>query len=392
MLDAPALVIGSLPPEGNDLDLLVPPDQEHTLASILAGAGFVRHAVSPFPGYPNGFAIWARFRDCHAEAVDAIPLANLELPPQEVERLFAEARPIPGFTRLVRPSPHHVLLILSHNFLAPADGRTPLPAGRRRRVEQVLAEDPLARERARDLAPAWRRPERLARLDAAFALRDTGTADSRQPPNAGSLARKRLRWLRAYRRAWRHGHVVAFSGPDAEGRRVQAEGLARALQALDIPARVEPVAPAVDEAATAARRELGDRGRARTRRWLRDASAPVAHLRAGGRALRHAAEQRRAVLPGLWAGDVVICDGYTLDAAVGLRARYGERWRFGVQTALIRALTPRPRRAYLIDRRPPEATIYSEPCAALGVQAVDGARPSAEICAEIAVDVWRAVR
>jgi hypothetical protein len=316
MLDAPTLVIGSPPPAGHDLDLLVPPSQEPVLESVLERLGFVRQLVPPFRGYPLGFSIWARFRRCDADAVDAIPLGTFELPQAEVDRLFAEARPIPGFARLVRPAPHHVLLILAHNFMDPADASAALPAGRRRRVERALAEDPLVYDRARALAPAWGRPERLARLEAAFALGEATGADG--GPSKG------LRRLIDYQRAWRNGHLVALCGPDDQARSTQAEGLARALEALDISARIV--------------RPVLRRGRAG--------------------ALAQSAALRRAALPGLQSGDVVICDGYPLDVPGRL------------QMALMRALSPRPRRAYVVD----------------------GARDREELCAHIALDVWRAVR
>jgi hypothetical protein len=361
MLDERALVIGSPPPEGSDLDLLLPRANAPAVESILETHGFARQSVPPFRGYPSGFTIWARFSGCGAAVVDSIPLDNLELPPAEADRLFAEARPIPGFDRLVRPAPHHVLLILAHNFLDAADARRPLSDGRRGRVERALAEDPEAGDRARSLAPAWGTGERLARLETAFALGEAESADDRPPRPGGSRARSRVRALRAYRRAWRHGHVVAFSGADRERRAAQADGLARALRALEIPVGVVRPAP------------------------------PATRLRAATAALARAAALRHAVLPGLIRGEVVICDGYALDAAVELRARYGER-RVKLQATLVRALSPPPRRAYLIDTGGPEAGLYREQGAALGVRVLDGARGPDELCAEIASDVWPAVR
>lgn len=356
MLDAPTLVIGSPPPEGRDLDLLVPPSQEPVLESVLERLGFVRQLVPPFPGYPLGFSIWARFRGCDADAVDAVPLGSFELPRAEVDRLFAEARPIPGFARLVRPAPHHVLLILAHNFMDPTDARAALPAGRRRRVERALAEDPLAYDRARALAPAWGRPERLVRLEAAFALDEAAAGDRGASTGRGSYVRGILRRLIGYQRAWRNGHLVALCGPDDQARSTQAEGLARALEALDISAMIV--------------RPVLRRGRAAAR-----APAPVVQVLAAGAALAQAAAFGRAVLPGLQSGAVVICDGYLLDAAEQLRAQYGRRLR--LQMALMRALSPRPRRAYLVGVEGAE---------------VDGARDPDELCAYIALDVWQAVR
>jgi len=369
-------VIGSLPPHGQDLDLLPAPEQQRALDVILEESGFARRSVPPFPGYPAGFTIWARFARCDADVVDAIPLANLELPPAEADRLFADAQPIDGFGRLRRPAPHHVLLILAHNFLDAADAGRPLSDGRRRRITQALAEDPHAWERARSLAGAWRRGERLTRLEAAFALGERASADDRpgeaRRPRLGS----RVRALRVYRRAWRHGHVVALSGSDTELRTAQAEGLARALRALDVPVAVVRPAP----------RRVAPAGRPH-RRLLGAAT----HVRAAAAALAQAAAHRRAVLPGLKGGEVVICDGYALDAAVELRTRYGERRQLTLQAGLMRALSPPPRRAYLLDAQGAAGELYREQHARLGARMLDGERPADELCAEIASDVWPAV-
>jgi hypothetical protein len=48
----------------------------------------------------------------------------------------------------------------------------------------------------------------------------------------------------------------------------------------------------------------------------------------------------------------VICDRYDLDLKVPLRHRYGEGFGFAFQLALVRILTPRPLRAYLLDVAP----------------------------------------
>ena len=338
------LVIGSIPPDGNDLDLLIRPDEEPVLGEILTRAGFVCRQVAPFRGYPCGFRIWARFRECNAHAVDEIPIGNLELPPEEVARLFADARPIPGFARLLRPSPPHVLLILAHDFLGPSDGRKPLSAGRRRRVRGALDEEPAAWELAAELAPPWESTERLARLRAAFELGEAAA----DPPGRSSP----LGAIREYRRAWRSGRLIAFSGPDDARRSGQAEGLQRALEGLDIPARLVRIDPARSSLFGAAR------------------------------------QLQLAVLPGLRAGEVVICDRYVLDAAVALRLRRRLKWH----TFLLRFLVPPPLRAYLIDSPAPHVGFFREQSAILGVRQVDGAHAPEDLCAEIAVDAWEAVR
>lgn len=349
-LDEPVLVIGSAPPLGNDLDLLVRAAQEHFVAEILSHAGFACQTVAPFRGYPRGFRIWAAFRRCDSHAVDEIPVGNFELTPAEVERLFAEARPLPGFTRLLRPSPRHVLLILAHNSLDREERPRPLSASRRRRVRQALEEEPAAWELAGELAPAWHSAERLPRLRAAFELPEAA---------AGSVAadgRSPLRRAREYRRAWNNGRLIALSGPDDAARGEQAEGLERAFEGLDIPARL-------------VRTDLD-----------------------GSALLRVARELRRAVLPGLLAGEVVICDRYVLDAAVSLRARHRRRRQIRWYVALLRLLVPAPGRAYLIDSPGRQAGLFAEHCGALGVRRLDGARPPEDLCAEIGLDAWQAVR
>jgi len=343
-LDEPVLVIGSVPPEGNDLDLLVRPDQERVLGEILTRADFVCRAIAPFRGYPRGFRIWARFRECNAHTVDEIPVGDLELPPEESARLFAEARPIPGFARLLRPSPRHVLLRLAHDYLDPEDSRAPLSASRRRRVLRALAEEPAAWELAAELAPSWASTERLARLRAAFDLGEAASAAPRRSSPLGTI--------REYRRAWRSGRLIAFSGPDDARRSGQAEGLQRALDGLDIPARLMRIGPARSSLFGAAR------------------------------------QLQLAALPGLRAGEVVICDRYVLDAAVALRLRRRLKWH----TSVLRFLVPPPRRAYLIDSPAPHAGLFRERSAILGVRQVDGTRAPEHLCAEIALDVWEAVR
>jgi hypothetical protein len=93
-----ALVFGSLPPAGRDLDLLLQPADHRTATARLAAAGLDRHGDS-----------WALFADCSAAAVDlvrgdewALPQAEEEallaeaLPRAEEEALFAEALPLDG--------------------------------------------------------------------------------------------------------------------------------------------------------------------------------------------------------------------------------------------------------------------------------------------------------
>src|SRR5947209_20292518 len=80
-LDAPVLVIGSLPPDGRDLDLLV--RDVASLESSLAAAGFRRDGEG-WTG-PAGYA------------VEPVPAERWALPGAELDALFAAARTIDGY-------------------------------------------------------------------------------------------------------------------------------------------------------------------------------------------------------------------------------------------------------------------------------------------------------
>jgi hypothetical protein len=163
-LAARALVYGSLPPAGRDLDLLVRRDERRALGDALASAGFLQCDD-----------VWARFAGCSVDVVDVAIAEAWGLPPEELDALFAEGRLLDGLTRLVRPAPHHALLILARR--AAADGGA-LDAKRRARLDQALAEDPRAWSLARARAGAWGVAEVVERLEAAPRPPD------RRPPGA----------------------------------------------------------------------------------------------------------------------------------------------------------------------------------------------------------------
>ena len=101
-LERPALVFGTPPPAGRDLDLLVREPEEQTVAAVLEREGFRRHG-----------SVWARFGGRSALAVELVPAAELRLPPPQVDALYAEAAPLNGHARLLRPSARHVHMIRS---------------------------------------------------------------------------------------------------------------------------------------------------------------------------------------------------------------------------------------------------------------------------------------
>ena len=147
-----ALVFGSLPPEGRDLDLLVSPAAEATLARELPERGFVRVGRT-----------WARFRDCSVDVVELAAVETWRLPPGELEALFTEARPVSGCERLVRPAPHHALLILARRAMR--DGAA-LSDRHRARIKVAISENGERSPRRAGRRPAGAQPNRWRRWTA----------------------------------------------------------------------------------------------------------------------------------------------------------------------------------------------------------------------------------
>jgi thymidylate kinase len=408
-----ALVYGSLPPGGRDLDLLVRPGEQAAAERALAEAGFLRRELQ-----------WVRFSGCSVEIVDLTPAATWRLPDAELEALFADARPIEGLERLARPAPHHAVLILARRVAG--DGG--LDAKRRARLDSALEEDPGAWRRAAERAAAWDAEAELERLRDAH----------RDPNGRPGPARRRLaprRLAAALRRrvaARRDGVVIALSGLDGAGKSSQATALRETFARLGHDVEITwtratwddwvwKLGFAVKKILRMPLHLLTRLGRARAVPNAGDTSAegeraadPIKRLRERSRlatgawvmvhALANAWSQRRLTRPHLRRGRIVICDRYTLDSIVALRLRYGAQRRFRLQRTLIAALSPRPARAYFLDVEPETAfarkgdgsvewlaahrPLYLEEHEALGVRRLDGERPREELCAEIARDVW----
>src|SRR2546421_9107163 len=141
ILRAPVLVFGSLPPAGRDLDLLARSNEQEVLAAWLEREGFLERGGE-----------WVRFHDCGVESLDLVPVSAWGLG-AEASELIGEALPIPGFERLVRPAPRHMLLILARRL---AEGNGRMPHKHRNRIADALSEDASAWEGARASAAAWR--------------------------------------------------------------------------------------------------------------------------------------------------------------------------------------------------------------------------------------------
>ncbi len=403
-----AVVYGSLPPDGRDLDIVACTSARASIEHLLHERGFHRRAN-----------VWVRFADCSAAAVDIAPAEAWKLPPDELAALYADAVPLEGRTRLARPAPHHQLLILARRS-APAGGR--LDAKRRQRLEQALAEDADAWAKAAAHASAWSAEDSLRRL--------REVSEGRRAPDSRSYTVRGA--ARRARRVAHGGLVVTLSGLDGAGKSSQAEALRDALETAGIDAVVEwlPLGqnPSVERASDLVRRLLrlvrraghattaeqrvaaGESllatpgaARARSTREL-----ALLHGWATVVAIANALHQRSIVTRHAAEGRVVIFDRYTLDSIVRLRYLYGDRERFAFQSFLIRAVSPRPLRSFLLEVAPETALgrkedrwslddlrrqseLYREEADRLGVPRLDGERPREALCAEIALEVWRAL-
>lgn len=364
------LVLGSLPPGGRDLDLLAWPEDRRAVAARLAAEGFL----------PRG-RDWVRFADCSAFVVDLVPAESYGLPEPELVEVFEQALAIDGLVRLVRPAPHHALLILA---------RLGMTAKRRQRFHAALAEDPDALAKAQTVAPRWR----------------------------ANLSRLKVR--RTFLRKPRRRVVIALSGLDGSGKSSQASAAREALIRLGHEADTVwmPITanPAVWRVSAASRHVL------RLFRWAPGFRRLDRKVAAGESFFATPGETRRAgLLTRAWVAyialangithrrlarraDVVVFDRYVLDSVVRMRYLWGGSFTFAAW--LLRVLSPKPTLAFLLDvpgdvalgrkqdqwsreELQQQAELYREEADRLGVVRLDGTRPQVELCAEIAQTVWR---
>lgn len=413
LVASPVLVFGSLPPRGRDLDLLVRPPEQEALVRGLADAGFV-----------NKGRMWARFAACDADAVELLPAADWRLPDDELSRLFTWGVPLPGVANLIRPAPHHRLVIMARKI-----GRVggALEERRTEEIAAALAEDPDAWRNAHAVAQAWRAERLVTGLEARWRhtigeeTLDGRRADRLQhaPRLAASSVRRKLRARR------KPGVLIALSGLDGCGKSTQAANLQRTLERLGEDPLTEWTSivnqpAAVTKMKTAA--NLALRALARVRRMLEAGrhptpAAPADHansLRKQSGAVSFgwgllqgtitAVRQRRMALRHLRNGRIVICDRYTLDALVHLRFAYRESHGAALQAYLMRKIPPPASLSYFLDVDPREATrrkadytlddnveragLYRDLAPRYGAIRIDGELPQDEICAAIARDVW----
>ena len=411
------LLFGSLPPIARDLDLLVRPEQADELARSLEAAGFTRRGNT-----------WARFDRCEVEVVDLVPATGWGLPPDELESLFEQAVPVGNAGNVVRPSPHHQLLILARR-IARGDGR--LDSKRRGRIDEALSEAPDAWLEAGRRTSLWGAETALASLEELHArgrkvssVRRVRALTERYEAGGNSGADARVKAIKQVRPRRPRGAVVSFSGLDGSGKTSQAKYLRESLQRLGYDAVIEwtrlSYNPSLDWIASPVKVVMRLLRRTKTpkaghrpsagalpdpAKELRRSSPWITRLWATVVSLANVSSQWKATRAHVRAGRIVLCDRYSLDSAVHLRYRYGVDESFAFQNWLVRRLSLVPLASFWLDvpaevaleRKTEQYTLgqlelqrrlYQEECAALEVTRFDGTRPREELCLEVIHAVW----
>lgn len=417
---ARVLVHGSLPPHGRDLDVLARPPEHEAIETRLGELGFVR----------KGHEL-ALFKDCTVELVDMAPSSWWQLPDDEIEAVYDDALPIEGYVNLVRPSAHHMLLILTRRLV---EGKGFIDAKRRRYLDRALEDDPGAWDKARARAGVWGAGVGLALLRSMYDRGEKLSRSRRAEAIAERLESLGVSPARARAAAWkrtigrpRRGAVVALSGVDGSGKSTQAARLAETLVRLGFDAHEQWTklgeTPWIWRIARPAKRVLlfvtrsgskstlpppsSERYGPDAGTELRRRSPALTHAWATFVALSNVLTHRRATSRSLQ-GAVVVCDRYVLDSIVHLRARYGPERSFAFQAALVRRLSPKPAPAFLIHVTPEVAherrrdeheleeladlvRLYDEELSRVSVRVIDGTRTMDEVCADLAREIWLAL-
>ena len=412
------LVVGSLPPQGRDLALIVRPAEERALTERLDAAGVPRRGLQ-----------WAWFFDCTAYLVELIPAKRLSLPDSELDALYAEAKPIEwegDLDLIVRPSPHHLLLLLARRFVR--EGK--LHPKRRARIDSALTEDPDAWTNAEGRAKVWGLTRALRLLDSTHRTHAPAGLSGRLQALVELVAStrgttERVELLRRSLRARmpRRSRVVALSGLDGAGKSFQAQALQNALELLVCPTIIEWTPLGQNRAVQLIRSvtrafRFGGRPPAHEPilalsyadlpadrvRSLRERSVLLTQLWTLFVVFVNGWFHRRPTLQHPFSGKVVIFDRYVCDSSAWLSFWYGTERRFRLQKWILRTLSPTPLRAFFLNVRPEIALIrkgemslaelrrmvnlYGEESKRLGVRVLDGEEPPAKVAAEIAREVW----
>jgi thymidylate kinase len=409
----PVLVIGSPPPHGRDLDLVSMPADYAAISRRLVELGHVRRRNS-----------WVRFDAAGVSAVELFSTDSLHLAGGP-HRLFEDAVPVPGYTHLVRPAPHVVLLLAARGLVV---RRGQVTTKARRRVERALDDDPEAWSRAGEVAPdlgltgplnvlrqTVSRSAALSPLARVRALAAVALAPDPVSTKAAQLAAAVPRRMRPA--------LVSLSGPHGTGKSTQVEALSSTLKDLGVVTETQ-WAPAPPRQVPRITRILS------TRLWGSSRSepapspgplgpvtvSPTAPKSAFVRLLAHAWCCEGAVVYALrmWRhalrprrAQVLVLDRFTVDASVALAYWLGHRRGVDlkVEQALLRLLSPRPGVSVLLladaktlhSRRADEYTLegfhllrrlYADAGDRFGAVLVDANRPPEEVARDVATLVW----
>ena len=382
----PVLVLGSLPPNGRDLDILARRPERERLERALIARGYVRKGST-----------FALFDACSAYGVELID-AEGYLRTNARDELFAAARPLDSLPNLARPAPEHALIIMAR--LVCDEGR--LRPKRIARLRRIVAEDPYVWPRARRVAAGWGDAAKLDLLE-----REASGAGSQWPRRA--LARLPARWSR-------RGMLVSLSGVDGCGKSSQARWLQQAMTALGVPTEVvwnhlggnftldliRKPARLVFRLARVPYEPLAD--------FEDHGEADEAHPAGPARDIwssyvtaSNSLEQRVQAIRSLVRGRVAVFDRGPLDLAVRMEVIY--RGQVERQRRLVELAAPRPGLAFLLDisaelslqrkhdiwssrQLREQSMTYRDLAPRFGVRVLDGSRPPAELATEIAQAVW----
>jgi hypothetical protein len=335
--------MGTLPPEGRDLDLLARTDDAESIAESLGRRGFAARGSH-----------WVAFTGCSAQVVELVPPESLGLPADALDELFHEAAPLRELTNVVEPSPHHTLLIVARKV---AGDRWRIAPKHRARIVRALAADATAWERARGRAAAWGAERDLGRLEALYRGGDSRSID---------------RWRRLVRRP-RRARIIAVAAPTRDIACAHADALREALARLGLNPLV-----------ASRRASAGPRGRQQRGPALLSAVPAAVSLwfpvvRDAGR------------------GRVLIYERSALDLTAEAAARGARPTVVRWHARIVGLLAPTPLRSYFLD--PPvladdsddvDRHGYGAAAAISGVRRIDRAETEV-LCAEIARDAWDAL-
>ena len=407
LLARPALVFGSPPPHGRDLDLLLDADEVARVRAALVDQGWTARGRTV-----------AHFGAGTAYAVDLVDLHSWAPGPEVARALCDESLPLEGHTHLRVLADHHRLLVLARRR------REGMALDERKRAT-LEAFAPGTWEAARRDAPSWELGDAVDELARDLASGATGRPRPRTPRELRrEVSRRRVR-------------VIALSGVDGAGKSTHAEMLRTALEALGHDVSIQWTKIARDQWLKALVRPvravvnlLLRRRHTRTEVEVRDAHGETRNFPDGVPPPPDAAKllrQRSRTVTELWAlavafanatthrrevrrrgTRVVICDRYVVDSIAHLRYRYGVERSFRLQGALVRLLSPRPAGAFLLDVQPETArarkaeqyttadlatlrSCYLDAVERVSATVVDGEQPMEDVAAQLARAAWLAL-